>query len=58
MKSHCLIKTKGNLKYNNIAKILISGEKTILNMEKWREVISWTDIRYIQHKLSDFCMTI
>lgn len=58
MNSHCLIKTNGNLKYNNIVNILILGERTILNTGKCKEVFSWTDIRYIQRKLLDFCVTI
>lgn len=33
MNSHCLIKTNGNLNYNNLVSILILGENKILNME-------------------------
>lgn len=33
MNSHCFFKANGSIKYNNIVKILIVGERTILNME-------------------------
>lgn len=36
------------LKYNNIVNIFVLEERTILNMEKWREVFSWTHICSIQ----------